>query len=332
MTCYYCDTELTKDNQSKEHIIPDALGGKGFYSFDLLCQKCNKNLGSTVDHDLEEQVVFYADLINVPRDRKKEKLITGLTSQGEKIAYGRGLIPKYEFNFEYPKGNIIKLFGDSEKDIIKIIRKKLTELKRKDNSIDIEKELAGLRKEIRNGLIVYFTNKFSIDYNKFVVGKSPFFRGVTKIAINYYLLNGGTKSHIQIPIEYLKGDYPSPIIADFYYPRHYSIHQVEENEISHLIYLKGDANEGILYCYVELFNAHNSLVILNPFYNGENIEATYCYDYISKTKVNKEITFKMNKYVLTSFPFDHDPTTSQRHQVKSKILMKKIENLQEKFI
>ncbi|MBC7473097.1 MAG: hypothetical protein H7263_02305 [Candidatus Sericytochromatia bacterium] len=34
-----CGTELTNDNKTKEHIIPNFIGGKLKYS-DLICRNC----------------------------------------------------------------------------------------------------------------------------------------------------------------------------------------------------------------------------------------------------------------------------------------------------
>jgi len=332
LNCYYCDKELREDNKSKEHIIPDSLGGKGFYSYDLLCKKCNSDLGSTVDHDLIEQIGFYADIINVSRDRRSEKLISGLTAEGERYTFSKGLKPAYEFTFEYAKGKFFTVYCQTEEDVYKIARKKIKELQKKGEKIDIEEELKRMRREVKPGKKVFFTNKLLKEYNKLKIGSSKFFKGVAKIAVNYYIYNGGESKDISVPIDYLKGRYPQLNLAEFYYPEHHDIHKVNENEISHLIYLKGDVEEEILYCYIELFNAHNSIVLLEPSYKGKEIEVSYCYDFIAKTKVEKEITFEINRHDLANLLIGKkDISAKQRHQEENRILIKKIEKLQEKF-
>ena len=46
--CWLCETVLTEENQSREHIIPKALGGKQTVS-DFLCCLCNNSTGSKWD-------------------------------------------------------------------------------------------------------------------------------------------------------------------------------------------------------------------------------------------------------------------------------------------
>ena len=51
--CWLCETLLTEENQSQEHIIPAALGGKRTVS-DFLCRRCNNSTGSKWDAALVE--------------------------------------------------------------------------------------------------------------------------------------------------------------------------------------------------------------------------------------------------------------------------------------
>ena len=46
--CWLCETLLTEENRSREHIIPAALGGKRTVA-DFLCRRCNNSTGSKWD-------------------------------------------------------------------------------------------------------------------------------------------------------------------------------------------------------------------------------------------------------------------------------------------
>lgn len=59
MTCYYCGIELTQENRTREHIIPEALGGR-LTSSEILCRTHNSILGRTVDIQLFERLKFAA--------------------------------------------------------------------------------------------------------------------------------------------------------------------------------------------------------------------------------------------------------------------------------
>lgn len=67
--CYICGEELTKDNTSAEHIIPNAIGGK-LKSKDLICKKCNNKLGHNTDNELAKQLEFFTNFLNINRERK----------------------------------------------------------------------------------------------------------------------------------------------------------------------------------------------------------------------------------------------------------------------
>ena len=68
--CYICCEELTKDNDSVEHIIPNAIGGK-LKSKELICKKCNSKLGYSMDNELAEQLEFFCNFLNIDRERGK---------------------------------------------------------------------------------------------------------------------------------------------------------------------------------------------------------------------------------------------------------------------
>lgn len=68
--CYICGEELTKENASVEHIIPNAIGGK-LKSKELICKKCNSKLGHSMDKELAEQLDFFSNFLNINRDRGK---------------------------------------------------------------------------------------------------------------------------------------------------------------------------------------------------------------------------------------------------------------------
>ena len=62
--CYICGEELTKSNESEEHIIPNAIGGK-LKSNKLICKKCNNQLGNDIDYKLTKQLDFFSNFLNI---------------------------------------------------------------------------------------------------------------------------------------------------------------------------------------------------------------------------------------------------------------------------
>ena len=84
----------------------------------------------------------------------------------------------------------------------------------------------------------------------------------------------------------------------YYYPDHYEIHKIEADEISHLLYVRGSRESEILYCYLELFNTKNFIVILDHNYKGVSFERIYCYNLIKSIQVDKLVELRLTKQHL----------------------------------
>ena len=109
-------------------------------------------------------------------------------------------------------------------------------------------------------------------------------RSVCKTAVNFYMLQGGSRDYIKHLIPYIKdGDQSSDI--NLYYPPEDIIEKID-GDVLHSIILVGDANERILYAYVELFSAVQHIVLLSRDYPYDTKE-TYFYNVLSGAEVNR---------------------------------------------
>ena len=94
MNCYKCGTLLNSSNRSKEHIIPNFLGGRLTSNY-LLCQKCNSEFGETIDKELNRQLGFAANIIVQERHREEgERVVLIQTTSGKKAKVGKKFMPK----------------------------------------------------------------------------------------------------------------------------------------------------------------------------------------------------------------------------------------------
>lgn len=66
--CALCDVVITHDNDTKEHIIPNSIGGrkkvKGF-----ICNTCNRITGQDWDVELNNQLNYFNLLFMIKRER-----------------------------------------------------------------------------------------------------------------------------------------------------------------------------------------------------------------------------------------------------------------------
>jgi hypothetical protein len=67
-TCIYCLKPFEPHEAKPEHILLAALGS-GFKSKGIVCNRCNQELGSTIDKSLGEALVFVRNVLELPGSR-----------------------------------------------------------------------------------------------------------------------------------------------------------------------------------------------------------------------------------------------------------------------
>ncbi|MBK8089045.1 MAG: hypothetical protein IPK31_14495 [Chitinophagaceae bacterium] len=81
--CYICQVDITSTNETEEHIILNACGGR-LKSKDLLCKNHNSLFGESFDSELAKQTNDLANLLLIKRHRGEPQAIKGkLESTGE---------------------------------------------------------------------------------------------------------------------------------------------------------------------------------------------------------------------------------------------------------
>lgn len=269
--CYVCQVDITPENETEEHIILNACGGR-LKSKDLLCKTHNSNFGDTFDVELAKQTNDIANLLLIKRHRGEPQPIKGkLESTGEDyyLQYGgKPIMTKPVINEEVDGQKIqLSITARDEKEMRTI----LEGLKRKRYpELDVEKsmETANYRNE-------YFDEP--IHFQSTIGGKEVF-KSITKSTINYFILKGGDRKYIVDLLPYLQGTTELEIVW-MHFPDEI-IYTPTENEVSHIIRIVANPAEKILYAYIELFNIHNFIVKLSDNYDGVAMDETYAFDLI----------------------------------------------------
>lgn len=281
-SCYCCKKQLNKENVSVEHIIPNSIGGK-LKSSSLLCEPCNKLLGSEIDDELAKQLNFFMNFFMIKRERGKFQPLSGKTKNGEEFVLSGTEIkskPKISVNKDS-----VSFSGNDEEDIklyFKGLLKKYPQLK-------IEDIIANVKKGR-----YYLNEPISLNLN---VGGEKVFRAITKIAVNFYIHKGGDKKHITNILNYVKGSDKSK--KTWY---HFGFNnenlKVDENKLYHFIKVIGDYTEKILYCYIELFGTLKFIVCLNDSYEDSVIDYQYFYNLFSKQEIKTPIKLNYTRNEL----------------------------------
>lgn len=283
--CYLCDSVLSADNVSKEHILLNSIGGR-LKSNKLLCKDCNSKFGHNADSELASQLSFLSGFLQVKRDKGEHPIIKGgKTENGEEYHLKDGTKPimakpkfdKYEVNGEVK----YHIAARNERELIDI----LTGLRKKHPELDIEaaKQHFNWREEYLDEPISYNTT----------IGGDLAFKSIVKTAINYYIHTQQDIEQVKHLFDYLK-DKVELKIGKHFYPEK-PIYKKESNEIVHLIHLVGNKHTKLLYCYIEFFSAYSFLVVLSDNYTNKNFSSTYCFDIFKGQEIQKEVKLKLDR-------------------------------------
>lgn len=274
--CIFCGRNLTQDEKT-EHIIPNALGGK-LKSKDIICDSCN-NFYSYLDKELAETLSPLTSLIQPKRDN-------GKTGRSECSIFG---VPGEKLSDGSIKANTVKIKKENGKLILNgILIHTPNSQAEKDNKQFLDKILKSAikdpnqRQTSKSELIRYIesngTNivfpivKVSIEFNK----TGNLMLEMLKIITEYYAYSGYDIQYISEVINILrnKNTAKANSITNYYDWQDWSKYE----GIYHVLYLKGDSTNKILYGIVSIYGVLDVFILLNDNYCGSDIDKIYSFD------------------------------------------------------
>lgn len=241
MECIYCNEQLNVSNNSKEHIIQNALGGL-LESTNICCDKCNNLVEKSIDNEFCK--IFSPILTSLPSIKKTNK--SNLPTCG-----GQALFEKdgKSYNVTIKNGKVIDCI-----DAKRSYRKNFTDNEYKDFKI--------------------LTYNFNLENKRFK-------NGLTKIAVNYALHNNIPIEQINKLINVQKQgkevkeiSFNAPIVP--FKPLN-SLDTFLELETTIELYhnLILFSHENVLVCFIDLFNTFQHYVILSEEWSGQSIHHSY---------------------------------------------------------
>ena len=84
--CALCRTPLTKSNKTKEHVIPNALGGRKKV-INFICKSCNSNTGAKWDAELIGQLRPFCTMLDISRAQGHNQPFYVQTASGRKLLW-----------------------------------------------------------------------------------------------------------------------------------------------------------------------------------------------------------------------------------------------------
>ncbi|CAK6470833.1 hypothetical protein BFRIG_00813 [Peribacillus frigoritolerans] len=281
MHCYVCENEITKENETEEHIILNAIGGK-LKSKKLICVSCNSKFGSQIDDKLSNQLRPIATMLNVKRDRGKPQNIKGKFGTRDIIMEPGG---KMRLSRAYHEidGNVFHIEAPS----ISGAKKVLLGLKRNYPQIDIDKAM----EEAESKSDKKFKATFDMNF-----GGIDIARAYCKMAVNFFIHHGGSSKDIQHLLPFIEGKHEEAEVY-YFYPKSEVFYKGKE-EILHSIVLRGDKLRKQSYVFIELFNEFKMIVFLSRDYQGEDIYESYHHNIVTNEFIDFETQLVITPKVL----------------------------------
>ncbi len=282
--CYICEEVLNDTNLSVEHIIPNAIGGR-LKSKNLLCIKCNSELGEQADAELSKTFnhIMLRHEIRRARGLPPPTKATNVDT-GENVI----LCPNNTYKLHEPKIEL-KLADE----IIKGIRISHPDKRR------IENELARILKvlpEINDFKNIKYsqTNLPPIKSEHHINADLDLLSvSLAKIAVNYFLHLGGEKETVANVINFIQGKGRNEFVFN-YGTNIFKLSPNNQEEVIHILSLKGDRQSQKLIAFIQLFSESSVLILLNNEYNGDNFNTTYNHNLLTDKETQDDSALQLD--------------------------------------
>lgn len=293
--CTLCNIELTPENDSKEHIIPNSIGGfktiKGF-----ICRDCNSQTGDEWDNELAKQFNLFNNWFNIKKDRGFVPPENIKSIDGELLK----LYPDGKIQHRHPKIDIDENEDGSIKISMKVrdikeAKQKIKELKKKFPKLDVEAAISNLKLSKIDSPIIEINTRFNENYS---------WKSIIKIALAFANSISIDTTKCYTALSALKNETPCDTI---YYESDLLLNRPSD-KVFHLIHIQGNPENSQLIGYVELYGFHRTLIILDDDYTGQKISETYSFDPSSSEElnINVEISFTNNEILqFIKNPYNH---------------------------
>ena len=260
-TCVLCQGPVTGEDQSKEHIIPAALGGRRTVSH-FICRTCNRETGHTWDAALANDLEDFARFLNISRERGPVRPKQIYTSQdipirilpGNRVQLGHPSVKGFK-NGEREGKTVMAGSTGELREIVQRISERRPITEDVDAIVEGRSEQTGYLREA----IDYTINNPGDDGNKSLV-KSV-------LAVTYDA--GVNPDHADSAIEYLKNDGATKCIFP-YYKEDLVSPRIPDMPLN-CVYVKGDPSKSKLTGYVEIFGFLRRVVRLSDTVSRQKI-------------------------------------------------------------
>lgn len=275
--CPICTEEIAEADDSEEHIIAAAIGGRRTVT-GLLHRVCNNKAGHTWDAELERQLRALALHFGVRRQRGQTRRMLVTTSAREELLMGS----KGQLSMAKPiiaktptaNGTNYQITAGS----LESAREVLEGLKRKHPGIDVEATLATgqVRRSYAQGAV-----KLELGFGGEGAGQS-----LVKSALALTHEAGIPIDLCGDALSYLRG-VGAPCFG--YYFVGDLIAERPAAMPLHCVAIEANPETGLILGYVEFFGIHRAVVCLGRGYDGGAVKSVYAVDPRTGAELNLSV-------------------------------------------
>lgn len=297
--CVLCNARLTEENDSEEHIIPNAIGGRKKIS-GFICTQCNNISGNSWEAAIAKQLNPLSLLFGIRRQRGKVPSQVFKTTGKEKLELRRDgslCIEKPTFSIDRVENNVN----------IKITARSIEEAKKILKGVHQKYPKSNLSEMVKNIDDASFINqemiKFNLSFGGLKAGRS-----IVKSVLALICESGLDPKDGDIGIKYLK-DENKPACFGHYYEKDLIINRPAELPL-HCIAVKGDPSHKHLLGYVEYFGVQRVVMSLSLQYEGPPFEKNYSINPISGEELNIKVALELTpEDILSACNYEKMPAS-----------------------
>ncbi len=285
--CIFCDILLSKDNDSKEHLILNSIGGRKKIS-GVLCIPCNSQTGSRWDSALAKQLNPLSLLLKINREQGVAPSQIFQTVDGKKVRLhydGSMSLTKPEVK-EVKVGENIEMRIEARS--LREAKQMAAGQKRKYPNLNTEE----LQKNFETQSIP-LDSPLSMNFS---IGGSDASKSFLKSALTLAIKNKVNPKACKKIMNYLR-DISSEPCFGFSYEKEI-ISNRPQDRIFHCVAISGDSKSGLILGYIELFNVYRVLICLSDSYTGSRVHDIYAVDPISGEDLDLQFEIRLNKNEL----------------------------------
>lgn len=281
--CALCGEDITQDNDTKEHIIPNAIGGRKKVT-GFICNACNNKSGDKWENELAKQLNPLSLFFRISRERgnaPRQKF--GMTD-------GNEIFLEHDGSMTLPKPQYRENIVDGQVQI-SIQARTIQEAKGMLKGVARKYPNADVDSFLDNAQVKSTYSPEMMEFN-LSFGGTDAGRSIVKSALA--VVSDAKKPTImcQNAIAYLT-DQNAEACFGYYYVRDLIVNRPSGVPL-HCVVVQGNQKTGLITFYAEYFGIQRVVGCLGQGYQGESFNHQYAIDPVSGTELDLDVELDLS--------------------------------------